>query len=92
MGVLSRFLLFGTLSEELHTPSSAQRQHVLLETGGNTPAAVQPVRLSWQQIQSRDLVSRLTTEVQRPADNTDGRVTEPGESAGPLQRRVGLNR
>ncbi len=31
-------------------------------------------------------------KVQRPADNTDERVTELGESAGPLQRRVGLNR
>lgn len=32
---------FGTLSRRLHTPSSAQRQHASLGSGGNTPGAVE---------------------------------------------------
>jgi len=83
-----------TLSEELHTPSSAQRQHVPLETGGNTPAAVQPIILSWQQIQSRDLVSRLTAKVQRPRLNETERVNEPergGARCNELLGRPGPN-
>lgn len=41
MGVrLTGFTLFGTLSDGLHTPSSAQRQHAILESGGNTPGIV----------------------------------------------------
>ncbi len=62
MGVrFTGFTRFGTLSDGLHTPSSAQRQHAILESGGNTPGQVkQGITPYFLDIYICDIVSQLT--------------------------------